>query len=601
MGSIAGGLSSERYDRSYSDWALIRRTAGWFRVEGKRLGLVAGGILIDTCMQTIRPLLIRRGIDVVTFGPTPGAIFVLSFAILVTGALIWTFHYVQSVAMARVTADVVLNLRLDVFRAVAAHDLSFFDENASGRIVSRVTEDTQDFAQVISLTLNLVSQLLLVVPLLAILIGIQWRLAVLVLVIVPVVAWASLAMRRISRPVAVQERRMRATINATIGESIGGIAVAKSFRQERTLYETFQQVNQQAYRVGLKRGLVMENTFPVIDSLRAMAIVLILYAGGIRVIEGAISPGTWYLFIQAFELFLIPFIGIATFWSEFQGGLSAAERVFALLDVEPRVIQRAAESVGERLKGEIAFRNVSFAYHEGKDVLRDFSLVVRAGETLALVGHTGAGKSSLIRLITRFYEFQGGQILVDNRDIRTFDLPTYRRQIGLVPQQPFLFSGTLLDNIRYGCPEADEPAVLAAARRIGGGDWLDDLPDGLHTDVGERGATLSLGQRQLVALARVLINNPTILLLDEATASVDPFTEAQIQEGLEEVFRDRTSIVIAHRLSTVERADRIVVLEEGAIIEEGTHDALLAAGGHYATLYDAHFRHQAGDYRAPLF
>ena len=228
-------------------------------------------------------------------------------------------------------------------------------------------------------------------------------------------------------------------------------------------------------------------------------------------------------------------------------------------------------------------------------VLPDFSLDIRAGETIALVGHTGAGKSSIGKLITRFYEFQGGEILLDGRDIRALDLAQYRMQIGLVPQEPFLFAGTVADNIRYGRPEATDDDVIAAARAVSNGEWLDSLPLGLQTDVGERGGSLSMGQRQLVALARVVLKDPAIFVLDEATASIDPFTESQIQEGLQEIMRDRTSLVIAHRLFTVRHADRIIVMREGAIIEQGKHEELLAAGGHYAELYNTYFRHQSLD------
>jgi ABC-type multidrug transport system fused ATPase/permease subunit len=294
-------------------------------------------------------------------------------------------------------------------------------------------------------------------------------------------------------------------------------------------------------------------------------------------------------------IFYFPLTSIASFWSQFQQGLSASERVFALIDAEPKVVQTANEPV-ERLDGRIEFEHLTFAYNPESVVLSDFSLAIPAGETIAVVGHTGAGKSSLARLIARFYEFQGGRILIDGRDIRTLDLTAYRRHIGIVPQVPFLFAGTVADNIRYGRPDAADAEVAHVARQIGGGEWVDLLEQGLQTQVGERGAKLSMGQRQLVALARVLLHNPSILILDEATASVDPFTEVQIQAGLELVMAGRTSIVIAHRLSTVKHADRIIVLRAGQIIEAGDHGGLLAQRGHYAELYNTYFRHQSLEY-----
>jgi len=300
--------------------------------------------------------------------------------------------------------------------------------------------------------------------------------------------------------------------------------------------------------------------------------------------------------VQGLTIFFYPITSIASFWSQFQQGLAASERVFALIDDEPQVVQTAQEPV-ERLHGEIVFDKVTFNYSTGRNaVLQDFSLTIPAGETLAIVGHTGAGKSSLVKLLMRFYEFQGGRLLIDGRDIRTLDLSDYRLQLGLVPQVPFLFSGTVADNIRYGRPGASDEAVDAAARQLGDGSWLDDLPQGVNTDVGERGARLSLGQRQLVALARVLLQDPAILLLDEATASIDPITEAQVQAALATVLSGRTSIVIAHRLSTIRSADRIIVLRSGEIIEEGDHEGLLARGGHYAELYTTYFRHQSWEY-----
>ena len=322
---------------------------------------------------------------------------------------------------------------------------------------------------------------------------------------------------------------------------------------------------------------------------------LVLYAGGRAAGIGLISAGAWYLFVSTVDRFWFPIMQLAAFWSQFQGGLAAAERVFALIDAESMVLQ--TDSTGSTLiPGDITFEKVDFHYEKNEQVLNDFSLQIDAGQSIALVGHTGAGKSSLVKLLARFYEFQSGLICVGGRDIRTFDLQDYRRQIGIVSQSPFLFSGSLADNIRYACPEASDSAILEVAHSIGDGEWLYALPDGIKTDVGERGSRLSLGQRQLVALNRVLLQDPTLFLLDEATASVDPFTESQIQEALDLIVKNRTSILIAHRLSTVRSADVIIVMRQGKIIERGNHSTLMGSSGHYADLYNTYFRHQSLEY-----
>jgi ABC-type multidrug transport system fused ATPase/permease subunit len=598
MGFILDGLDSEAYDRNYTDRQLIARMASYFRPHTGKMILVGAMITLNSVSGAAAPIVISSAIDMLAREPTLRAIWLMALGVLLLGVAGWGFNFVRQFFSARVIGDVVLKLREDVFEATVGHDLSFFDVHPSGKVVSRVTSDTQDFAQVVTLVMNLVSQVLLVILLSTWLLSINVLLTGLLVAMTPLAVIVALSFRRVARRVTQNARRVTAKINAQIQESISGITIAKSFRQEEAIHQAFTANNRQAYRVGLQRGLTLNTIFPIMGMSSGLGIAVLIYAGGLSARQGLVTPGNWYLFMQAVGFYWFPMMGIASFWSQFQDGLSAAERVFALIDADPKVRQRGSEPV-DRLEGAIEFRDVRFGYHEDEVVLPDYFLHIRPRETLALVGHTGAGKSSIARLIARFYEFQGGDLLVDGRDIRQLDLTEYRGQIGIVPQEPFLFSGTVRDNIRYGRPDAADDEVCWAAEQISGGDWLADLPAGLDTDVGERGANLSMGQRQLVALARVLLKDPAIFILDEATASVDPFTELQIQEGLETIMRDRTTIVIAHRLSTVKGADRIIVMADGRIIEEGTHNALMMEGGHYAELYDTYFRHQSLDYRIP--
>jgi ATP-binding cassette subfamily B protein len=595
MPFILDGLDSEEYDRSYSDRELLHRIGGYFRPYRRQIVSASLMLTLNAIAGTAGPILISKGLDLINQDSSIRVLLLLSLGVLLLGVFAWGFNYVRQVFSARIVGNVVLKLREDVFNSVVYNDLSFFDKHPSGKIVSRVTSDTQDFSNVVTLVLDVISQLLLVAILIGWLFSISIRLTLLILAMSPVAFIIALSFRKIARKVTRNAKRITATINAEIQESISGIVVAKSFRQEQAIFDRFMENNRKAYRVGLARGLTMMSIFPILDTASGLAVALLVYAGGASVRSAGITPGNWYLFMQAVAFFWWPIIGIASFWSQFQDGLAASERVFALIDTDPKVIQSASNPV-PKLQGEIEFNNLSFSYTEREQVLKNFSLTIPSGQNLALVGHTGAGKSSIARLIARFYEFQAGELKVDGKDVRGFDLAQYRRQIGLVPQDPFLFSGSVKDNIHYGFPEATDDEVCKSAKRIADGKWLEALSNGLDTEVGARGASLSMGQRQLVALTRVLLKNPAILILDEATASVDPFTETQIQEGLELVMQDRTSIVIAHRLSTVRHSDRIIVLQNGQIIEEGNHQDLLTRSGHYAELYNTYFRHQSLEY-----
>ncbi|HNR02765.1 MAG TPA: ABC transporter ATP-binding protein [Anaerolineaceae bacterium] len=588
-------LDAEKYDRTYKDSDLARRIAGYFKPQWRRLVLISILTLLVAGAGALLPVIVSRGVDLLQGIPALLSTLLVAGAVLLIGLAIWFFNWGLRRLTSTAIAEVVAKLSSDAYTASVEHDLSFYDEFSSGKIVSRITSDTRDFGELVTLITDVASMFIESLILAVVLLAIQWRLSLYVFALVPIVFVLGLAYRTIARRVTRQGMRAMANVNSTIKETVSGIAVAKNFRQEGSIYQEFTNANETSYHVNVKRGLALSVVFPTLNALAMLATAVMVLAGGHSVIDGVVTVGAWYLFILSLDRFLFPIMNLTSFWTSIQNGLSASERVFALIDTPTAVVQSAAEKVPV-LKGDIVFENVSFHYKQGEEVLRDFSLHIRPGENLAVVGHTGAGKSSVAKLIARFYEFQQGRILIDGRDIRSFDLADYRRRLGVVSQVPFLFSGTVAENIRYARRDAAEDEILELARRIGGGEWLETLPQGLDSQVGERGSRLSMGQRQLVALMRVLVQKPAIFILDEATASIDPFTEWQIQQALDLILQQSTSILIAHRLSTVRSADRIIVMENGRIIEEGDHRGLLAGGGHYATLYNTYFRHQSLEY-----
>ncbi|GJQ37120.1 MAG: ABC transporter [Anaerolineaceae bacterium] len=591
MGFFAG-LNDEKYDRQYKDSELVRRMVNYFNTQTSRLLFASIIIILLAIVGAALPVIVSRMVDAMQEEPTVIEITWVGAALVGVAFGLWGLNWLRRGLIVRAVGDVVLDMRSRAFRAAAEHDLSFYDQFSSGRIVSRITSDTNDFGQLVVIVTDVVAQAIQAILIAIVLFRTEVRLSLLLISFLPFIFFVASGFRAMARRVTKRGMKAMSDVNAAIKETISGISIAKNFRQEESIFKSFDESNQQSYGVNVQRGFVLSLVFPTLNALGGIFVGILVYVGGHNAAAGAISIGAWYLFIMSLDQFFFPVLNLTSFWAQIQSGLSAAERVFALIDADPNVIQIEKGDV-PRLHGEINFDHMHFRYSDKEPVLTDFNLFIQPGETLALVGHTGAGKSSIAKLIARFYEFQHGRLLIDGRDIRTFDLTQYRRQLGIVSQVPFLFSGTIADNIRYAAPGAPEEEMLRLAKRIGDGEWLDALPNGLHTEVGERGNRLSMGQRQLVALMRVLVQNPAIFILDEATASIDPFTEWQIQQALNLILKNSTSILIAHRLSTVKAADRIVVMRKGTIIEEGNHQGLLDQNGHYAELYNTYFRHQS--------
>lgn len=594
------GLDEEKYDRKYNDRELGKRIFNYFLRYKKQTAILIVFLILQSIFTALQPLymywLINQldGINEFTITLIWGLII-----LLVIHTVTFGFSIVRSIQTSKVLNGVIRDVRTDVTTEVLKQDMAFFDEYSTGKIVSRVNTDTQNMGEMVSILFESLSSIFSIVFLVIPMVTIDNRLTIVFLCGVPLVFILTSLFRKYAKIKTLLGQRATASVNAFVQESLAGIQNVKTFRQEEKLYDEFNEINLQSYKVNFSRAMLMNMIFPMLFLIEAAVLAVSVSMGGKIIISTpgnvVITPTQLYLFIQTIWGVYYPIFQIAAFWPQFQVGMAAAERTFSLIDSKPKVVQNNAILV-DSVKGEIEFRNLQFNYVPEKPIFKDFSLHIQPGESVAIVGHTGAGKSSLTRLLMRFYEYQSGQILIDGKDLRDLDLDHYRLKVGMIPQVPFLWSDTLENNVKYGSPEATRDQVWWALNQAGGAEWVYDLPDGLDTNIRERGRLLSMGQRQLVVFARILLQNPSILVLDEATASVDPFTETRIQEAMETLMKGRTSIVIAHRLRTVRHVDRILVFDHGRIIEEGSHDQLMKKGGTYANLYTKYFKHQSYEF-----
>jgi ATP-binding cassette subfamily B protein len=583
----AGSSGAERRRR-------LRGVAQLLRPYRARAILAFASLVLATAASLAPPYLAKLAIDE---GITPGDLGALNLivaAFIVAALLYWGATYLQTYLVGWVGQRVLQDLRLRIFAHLQRQSIGFFSRRKTGVLISRLTNDVQALDQLVSDGIvTLFSSSLTLIGTVVILLALDVELAVVVFVAtLPLLAIGSVAFRYFSAGAYRAVREKIANVTAYLQETLSGVRIVRAFGQEPRHVERFAELNEEHRQVNYRTVQLNATYFPGVEFLSSIGTAVILLYGGYQAIDGQITIGVLVAFVGYLQSFFDPIQQLSNLYVTYQQGMAAIDKIFDLLDTEPDMVDAPGARDLETIRGDIAFERVWFSY-AGPDcdmdssalALRDVSLHVSAGETVALVGETGAGKSTLAKLVARFYDPQRGVVRVDGSDLREVTQASLRRQLGIVPQEGFLFAGTVRENIEFGRPGASELELVGAAKAVGAHEFIKALPEGYETEVGERGSRLSAGQRQLVALARALIADPRILVLDEATANVDVHAEAAIEEGLRRLLAGRTAIVIAHRLSTVMRADRIAVLHAGEIVEVGSHDELIEAGGPYARLY----------------
>jgi len=581
-----GRFDSEEVLGKVYDSRVIARLPKYLAPVMGKIGVGAGGMLVRTLAILAVPYLVGEATDYIVRGNLGGLNTVVIMLAVVALAM-WGGQYLESIFLARAGQSVIYRMRTEMFDHLHRLSLSFFDRNKVGKLMSRVQNDVQQLQELVTQgMLALLTSVLTLVGIAAIMITRNPRLALITLSVVPVLAIMIFVWQKYARRAFIRVRRAIATVNSQLQEDIAGVRVVQSLSREDENLEQFDEVNRAHLDANVSAVKLEALMMPAVQILTGVAFAIVIIVGGFQVLDGVMTIGILVSFLLYVQRFFEPVLELSMQYTELQRAMASGTRIFELLDVEPEIQDRPDAVELPPVKGEINFQNVNFGYEPDKDVLHDINLNIKSGETVALVGQTGSGKSSLVSLTARFYEVEKGDVTVDGYDVRSITQRSLRQQIGIVPQDPILFSGTIEENIKYSKTEASRDEVIEIAKTVGAHNFINRLDKGYDTQVGQRGVSLSAGQRQLICLARAILADPRILILDEATSNVDTNTERIMQRALRKLTSGRTCLTIAHRLSTVTGADRIIVLEQGRIVEEGSHKELLAKQGLYHKMFE---------------